>query len=99
MADYPLRAQEVMEARELRTTSSLMTIVVLAGITGFLTLVVLKNTLQARFDEGPPRQSAHALVVWTWLPPALSKGTWRAGLRSLSMRVRQVASSVLAPWG
>ena len=43
-----LPVQEVMEARELRTTSSLMTIVVLAGITGFLALVVLKNTLQVR---------------------------------------------------
>ena len=56
-----------MEARELRTTSSLMTIVVLAGITGFLALVVLKNTLQARTDEiqdlktkRAPRQAAHA---------------------------------------
>ena len=39
-----------MEARELRTTSSLMTTVVLAGITGFVTLVVLKNTLQVRSD-------------------------------------------------
>lgn len=55
-----------MEARELRTTSSLMTIVVLAGITGFLALVVLKNTLQVRFALNTkymtPGQAAHAFL-------------------------------------
>lgn len=68
-----------MEARELRTTSSLMTIVVLAGITGFLALVVLKNTLQVRFgwnlepQDGRHRQAAHAGISsgdGPWHPPA-----------------------------
>jgi len=40
--------QEVMTAHELRATTSLMTLMVLAGIAGFVTLLVLKNMLKAR---------------------------------------------------
>lgn len=41
-----------MEARELRATSSLITLTVLAGITGFITLIVLKNLLQVPSSKG-----------------------------------------------
>ena len=94
-----------MEARELRTTSSLMTIVVLAGITGFLALVVLKNTLQARTDEiqdlktkRAPRQAAHAFFGMAH--GILLPQQWHRPMRLASLGVQglQVTKSLRAQW-
>ena len=104
-------SQEVMTARELRATTSLMTLMVLAGIAGFVTLRVLKNLLKARRRARPAARALQApSPEQVQLPHArrgpyrhVSKGTastcTQAGLTERAMRSSEGACSLLLSHG